>query len=87
MNVTGAWRIVSSPDFDDDYLRMDVDPYVELTQSGNRCPAIASVSARAEQSRKCTGVYGASAPADEASSIGRCQNAGSWLWLIAAICG
>jgi hypothetical protein len=22
MNVTGTWRIVSSPDFDDDYLRM-----------------------------------------------------------------
>lgn len=36
MSVTGTWRIVSSPDFDDDYLRMEVEPYVELTQSGNR---------------------------------------------------
>lgn len=36
MNVIGTWRIVSSPDFDDDYLRMEVEPYVELTQSGNR---------------------------------------------------
>ncbi len=29
-------RIVSSPDFDDDYLRMEVEPCVELTQSGSR---------------------------------------------------
>lgn len=36
MDVAGTWRIVSSPDFDDDYLRMEVEPYVELTQSGNR---------------------------------------------------
>jgi hypothetical protein len=36
MNVTGTWRIVFSPDFDDDYLRMEVEPHVELTQSGNR---------------------------------------------------
>lgn len=36
MNATGTWRIVSSPDFDDDYLRMEVEPYVELTQRGNR---------------------------------------------------
>lgn len=35
MSVTGTWRIVSSPDFDDDYLRMEVEPYVELTQSGS----------------------------------------------------
>ena len=33
MNVTGTWRIVSSPDFDDHCLCMEVDPYVELTQS------------------------------------------------------
>ncbi len=36
MNVTGTWRIVSSPDFDDDYLRVEVEPYVELAQNGNR---------------------------------------------------
>ncbi len=36
MSVTGTWRIVSSPDFDDDYLRMEVEPYVELAQSGSR---------------------------------------------------
>ena len=36
MSETGTWRIESSPDFDDDYLRMEVEPYVELTQSGNR---------------------------------------------------
>jgi hypothetical protein len=36
MNVTGTWRIMSSPDFDDDHLRMEVEPYVELTQSGGR---------------------------------------------------
>jgi hypothetical protein len=36
VNVTGTWQIVSSPDFDDDYLRMEVEPYVELTQIGNR---------------------------------------------------
>jgi hypothetical protein len=26
------WRIVSSPDFDDDYLRMEIEPYVGLQQ-------------------------------------------------------
>lgn len=36
MNVTGTWQILSSPDFEDDYLRMEVEPYVELAQSGNR---------------------------------------------------
>lgn len=36
MNVTGTWRIVSSLDFDDDHLRMEVEPYVELAQAGNR---------------------------------------------------
>ena len=34
MSGTGTWRIVSSPDFDDEELRMEVEPYVELTQSG-----------------------------------------------------
>ncbi|NJO81742.1 MAG: hypothetical protein HC828_02530 [Blastochloris sp.] len=36
MSVIGKWQIVSSPDFDDDYLRMEVEPYVELAQTGNR---------------------------------------------------
>ena len=35
MSGTGMWRIVSSLDFDDDELRMEVEPYVELTQSGS----------------------------------------------------
>jgi hypothetical protein len=36
MNTTGIWRIISSPDFDDAYLRMEVEPYVELMQTGSR---------------------------------------------------
>jgi len=36
MSFTGTWRVVSSPDFDDDYLRMEVAPYIEINQSGNR---------------------------------------------------
>jgi hypothetical protein len=36
MNTIGIWRIVSSPDFDDAYLRMEVEPYVELMQTGSR---------------------------------------------------
>ena len=30
MNFTGIWDVVSGPDFDDNYLRMEVDPYVKL---------------------------------------------------------
>ncbi len=30
----GRWRVVSSPAFDDEYLRMEVPPYVELYQQG-----------------------------------------------------
>ncbi len=30
MNFTGVWDVVSSPDFDNDYLRMEVEPYVKL---------------------------------------------------------
>jgi hypothetical protein len=33
---TGTWQVVSSPDFDEGYLRMEVDPYVMLKQSGER---------------------------------------------------
>jgi hypothetical protein len=36
MNFTGTWDVVSSPDFDDDYLRMEVAPYVRLRQGGDR---------------------------------------------------
>lgn len=36
MNFTGTWDVVSSPDFDDDYLHMEVAPYVRLRQEGNR---------------------------------------------------
>ena len=36
MTMTGIWRITSSPDFDDAYLRMEVEPYVNLTQTGDR---------------------------------------------------
>jgi len=35
MDFTGTWRIVSSPDFDDAYLHMEVEPYVTLQQQGN----------------------------------------------------
>src|SRR3989442_11949373 len=36
MDFTGTWDVVSSPDFDDDYLSMEVAPYVRLRQEGNR---------------------------------------------------
>ena len=36
MKLTGIWDVVSSPDFDDDYLRMEVAPYVKIYQMGNR---------------------------------------------------
>jgi len=36
MNFTGIWDVVSSPDFDDDYLRMEVSPYVKLHRMGSR---------------------------------------------------
>src|SRR5215211_1645310 len=35
-SFTGSWEIISSPDFDEDYLRMEVDPYVILKHSGER---------------------------------------------------
>jgi hypothetical protein len=34
MNLTGTWHVVSSPDFDDDYLSMETTPYVRLRQDG-----------------------------------------------------
>ncbi len=36
MNFTGTWDVVSSPDFDDDYLRMEGAPYVELREKDGR---------------------------------------------------
>lgn len=36
MDFTGTWDVVSSPDFDYDYLIMDVAPYVTLRQRGDR---------------------------------------------------
>jgi hypothetical protein len=35
-SFTGTWQVVSSPEFDEGYLRMEVDPYVILKQSGER---------------------------------------------------
>jgi hypothetical protein len=35
-NFTGTWQVLSSPDFGEHYLRMEVDPYVILKQSGDR---------------------------------------------------
>jgi hypothetical protein len=42
MNFTGTWDVVSSPDFDDDYLRMEVTPHVRL-RSGLSCICLHSV--------------------------------------------
>jgi hypothetical protein len=36
MDLTGTWDVVSSPDFDDDYLHTEVEPYVKLYWVGNR---------------------------------------------------
>jgi hypothetical protein len=33
-SFAGRWRVVSSPDFDDKYMRMEVEPYLELHQTG-----------------------------------------------------
>ncbi len=35
MDFSGIWDIVSSPDFDDDYLSEEVSPYIKLSQSAN----------------------------------------------------
>jgi len=34
IDLTGTWNVVSSPDFDDDYLYMETTPYVTLSQEG-----------------------------------------------------
>ncbi len=36
MNFTGVWDVVASPDFDDDYLSIEVEPYISLEQEGTR---------------------------------------------------
>jgi hypothetical protein len=36
MSFTGTWRITSSPDFEEDYMSEEVEPYVRLRQSGDR---------------------------------------------------
>jgi hypothetical protein len=36
MDFTGTWDVVSSPDFDYDYLSMGGSPYVTLQQRGER---------------------------------------------------
>lgn len=33
---TGTWDVVFSPDFDNEYLAMDAEPYVRLRQEGRR---------------------------------------------------
>jgi hypothetical protein len=35
MNLTGTWYVVSSPDFDDEYLHMETRAHVTLRQTGN----------------------------------------------------
>ena len=36
MSFTGVWDVIASPDFDDDSLRMDVDPSISVEQEGKR---------------------------------------------------
>jgi len=36
MSFTGTWDVVSSPDFDDEYLSLETEPTLTLHQSGNR---------------------------------------------------
>lgn len=36
MTFTGKWRIISSPDFDEEYLCEEVEPYVSLWRSNDR---------------------------------------------------
>ena|SRR5918912_2506151 len=36
MDVVGTWQIVSSPDFDDDYLNEEGPPFVRLQQDRDR---------------------------------------------------
>jgi len=36
LDFTGTWQVVSSPDFDYDYLCMETTPYIKLRQAGDR---------------------------------------------------
>jgi hypothetical protein len=36
MNLEGTWDVVASPDFDEEYLHMEVSPYVTLRRDGER---------------------------------------------------
>jgi hypothetical protein len=36
MQLIGTWEIVSSVDFDDEYLNLEGTPYIRLQQNGNR---------------------------------------------------
>ena len=36
MNLSGIWDVVSSPNFDDEYLHMEVAPYIKLYRIGDR---------------------------------------------------
>ena len=36
MSFTGEWNVFASPDFDEQYLRMEVDPYIRLEQQGKQ---------------------------------------------------
>jgi hypothetical protein len=36
MDIAGTWHVISSPDFDDDYLYMETTPHVTLRQDGAR---------------------------------------------------
>jgi hypothetical protein len=35
MDFNGIWRVVSSPDFDDEYLRLGGAPYLTFRQNGD----------------------------------------------------
>ncbi len=36
MSFADEWDVIASPDFDDKYLRMEVDPYIRLEQQGKQ---------------------------------------------------
>ena len=36
MTIIGVWKIVSSPDFEDDYLNEEGAPFVRLQEDGDR---------------------------------------------------
>jgi hypothetical protein len=36
MSIVGMWKIVSSPDFEDDYLNEEGTPFVRLQEDGDR---------------------------------------------------